>query len=90
MTHRIDRRDLLALLGATGAATCLGAGRAAAAVTPITVGILYSGSKQDYGYNQSHANGAVALRKLPGVKVIEEERVPETIAAQRSMEGMIN
>ena len=90
MTHRIDRRDVLALLGATGTATWLGAGRALAAETPITVGILYSGSKQDYGYNQSHASGAAALRKLPGVKVIEEERVPETIAAQRSMEGMIN
>ena len=90
MVPSIHRRDLLALLGTAGATTLLGANRAAAAGTPITVGILYSGSKQDYGYNQSHANAAALLRKLPGVKVVEEERVPETIAAQRSMEGMIS
>lgn len=90
MAPSIHRRDLLSLLGAASAATWLGTNRTAVAEAPITVGILYSGSKQDYGYNQSHANASALLRKVAGVKVVEEERVPETIAAQRSMEGMIN
>lgn len=90
MTIRIDRRDLLAMLGGAGAVAMMGVGRAFATEQPITVGILYSGSKQDYGYNQAHATAAANLRKLPGVKIVEEERVPETIAVQRSIEGMIN
>lgn len=85
----VDRRSLLKMLAAAGAAPYVLGQGAAHAQTPITVGILYSGSKQDYGYNQSHAQAAAALKKVPGVKVLEEERVPETIAAQRSMEGMI-
>lgn len=85
----IDRRSILKMLAAAGAAPFAVAHGTANAQAPLTVGILYSGSKQDYGYNQSHAQAAAALKKMPGIKVIEEERVPETIAAQRSMEGMI-
>jgi basic membrane protein A and related proteins len=84
-----DRRSVLQMLAAAGSAPFVLDIPAARAQTPLTVGILYSGSKQDYGFNQSHAQAAAALKKLPGVKVVEEERVPETIAAQRSMEGMI-
>ncbi len=29
------------------------------------------------------------LKKMPGVKVVEEENVPETAAVQRSMAGMV-
>lgn len=88
-THPIDRRSLLKLLAAAGTVPYALGQSTAHAQTPLTVGILYSGSKQDYGYNQSHAQAALALKKVPGIKVVEEERVPETIAAQRSMEGMI-
>ena len=31
-----------------------------------------------------------AMKKMPGVKVIEEENVPETAAVQKTMEAMIN
>lgn len=54
------------------------------------VGFIYVGSKADYGYNQAHALGADAVKAMPGVKVIEEENVPETLAVQNSMESMIN
>jgi simple sugar transport system substrate-binding protein len=85
-----DRRTFLKLVAASSAAPSLLLNDLAlAADTPLTVGILYSGSKQDYGFNQSHALAAAELKKVPGIKVVEEERVPETIAAQRSMEGMI-
>jgi len=87
--QHVDRRSVLKLLAAAGATPLGLAAGTAHAQQPITVGVVYSGSKQDYGYNQSHAQAAAALKKAPGVKVVEEERVPETIAVQRSMEGII-
>ena len=62
---------------------------AIAATGSITVGYIYVGARDDFGYNQAHAQAAAALKKLPGVKVIEEEKVPETVAVQKSMEAMI-
>ena len=56
----------------------------------LTIGFIYVGPKDDYGYSQAHAQGAEAVRKLPGVNVLEEELVPETIAVQKSIESMIN
>jgi basic membrane protein A and related proteins len=55
-----------------------------------TVGFIYVGSRDDYGYNQAHAAGAAALKKMSGIKVVEEEKVPETEAVEKTMESMIN
>ena len=57
---------------------------------PLKVGFIYVGPKDDYGYNQAHAEGKAAVAELDGVEVIEEEKVPETLAVQKSMESMIN
>ena len=56
----------------------------------IVVGFIYVGSRDDYGYNQAHAVGATALKKLAGIKVVEEEKVAETDAVEKTMESMIN
>jgi basic membrane protein A len=56
----------------------------------ITVGFLYVGTKDDYGYNESHAKGAEAVKGMPGVKVVEVESVKETKDCQDAMESMIN
>ncbi|HTF17190.1 MAG TPA: BMP family ABC transporter substrate-binding protein [Chryseolinea sp.] len=56
----------------------------------LTLGFIYVGGKDDYGYNQAHAEGAASLKKIPGVKLYEEENVPETIEVQKTMESMIN
>ena len=64
--------------------------RAEAAPAPLTIGFIYVGPKTDYGYNQAHAEGAAVIAKLPGVKIREEEMVPETSAVQKTMESMIN
>jgi len=56
----------------------------------MTVGFIFVGPKTDFGYNQSHAEGAAVIAKLPGVKIREEEMVPETSAVQKTMESMIN
>ena len=51
--------------------------------------MIYVGPRDDFGYNQAHAQAAAELKKLPGVKVVEEENVPETAAVQKTMTGMI-
>ena len=86
---RISRRHLLQ----GGAALTLGSAfgaRSALAAADTTIGFIYVGSRDDYGYNQAHAQGAAALKKLPGIKVVEEEKVPETDAVEKTMESMIN
>jgi basic membrane protein A and related proteins len=55
----------------------------------LTAGFIYVGPKDDYGYNQAHAEGAKTLAAL-GVKIREEEKVPETVDVQKTMESMIN
>jgi len=55
----------------------------------LTIGFIYVGPKDDYGYNQAHALGAASVAKLPGVKVVEEANVPETVAVEETMRDMI-
>src|SRR6266481_1790406 len=85
---RISRRHLLQGSAALTLGTAFGARSAFAADT--TIGFIYVGSRDDYGYNQAHAQGAAALKKMPGLKVVEEEKVPETDAVEKTMESMIN
>ncbi|MGK6311441.1 BMP family ABC transporter substrate-binding protein [Neorhizobium sp. DT-125] len=65
-------------------------GSKAAAQTALTVGFIYVGPKDDYGYNQAHAEGAAVVKAMPGVTLVEEENVPETVDVQKTMESMIN
>lgn len=81
---RRDSLKSLAALGAVGALPML-----AQAQSKITVGVIYVGPRDDYGYNQAQAQAAAELKKLPGVTVVEEENVPETAAVQKTMAGMI-
>ena len=66
-----------------------GGGKTASAGDPLTVGFIYVGPKDDYGYNQAHAEGAAAVKKMDGVKVLEVEKVPETVDVQKTMKSMI-
>lgn len=100
-----SRRSLLLLSGSLALAG-LGCSKPAADASPaasgsaaapeaakpasaLTVGFIYVGPKDDYGYNQAHAEGAKSLAAL-GVKIREEEKVPETVDVQKTMESMIN
>ncbi|MFK5108666.1 BMP family ABC transporter substrate-binding protein, partial [Klebsiella pneumoniae] len=56
----------------------------------VVVGIVYVGPRDDFGWNQAHAVAAKALKGVSGVKVVEEENVPETVAVSKTMESMIN
>ena len=84
----ISRRRVLKGTAALALGTAVPLSRAFAKDT--TVGFIYVGSRDDYGYNQAHAAGAAALKKMPGIKVVEEEKVPETDAVEKTMESMIN
>ena len=85
---KISRRGVLKGTAALTVGSALPVSRALAA--DATIGFIYVGSRVDYGYNQAHAAGAAALKKLPGIKVVEEEKVPETDAVEKTMESMIN
>jgi basic membrane protein A len=84
-----DRRRFV--LGAGGSALALAAGLMPrrAFAKDLTIGFIYVGPKDDYGYNQAHAEGAAALKGMSGIKLIEEEKVPETLDVQKTMESMI-
>jgi basic membrane protein A len=85
-----NRREWLGSAGAAGAGLMTaGWSGLAQAQKPMTVGFIYVGPRDDYGYNQAHAESAALLKKMPGVKVVEEENVPETTAVQKTMQGMI-
>ncbi|SEM45067.1 nucleoside-binding protein [Gemmobacter aquatilis] len=88
-----SRRGFLQGAAALTGATALGGlpfGARAQALTELTVGFIYVGPRDDFGYNQAHAEGAAAVKAMAGVTVVEEENVPETMDVQKSMESMIN
>ena len=89
--HTPSRRTVLkTTLGLAGLAAAVGAPLRVARAGDLSIGFIYVGPKDDYGYNQAHAEGAAAVKKLDGVSVVEEENVPETVAVQKTMESMIN
>jgi basic membrane protein A len=93
MTHApfLNRRGFLGTSAALlGTAAVGGLARPAMAADPLTVGFIYVGPKDDFGYNQAHAEGAAAVKAMSGVVVLEEENVPESQDVQNSMESMIN
>jgi basic membrane protein A and related proteins len=92
MAHtNFNRRDVLRHLGAAGAvAGTAGWPGLAAAQAPITVGFIYVGPKDDFGYNQAQAESVAEVKKIAGIKAVEEENVPETAGVQKTMQGMIS
>ena len=85
----VGRRTLLTGLGATALVGAGGLPLRRAKAAEITVGFIYVGPKDDYGYNQAHAEGAAAVKSIEGVTVVEEENVPETVDVEKTMESMI-
>ena len=92
MTNRIDasrRRTLVQLSTLSLATVSPWALRGAKAASPLTIGVIYVGPRDDFGYNQAQALAAAEMKKIAGVKVVEEENVPETAAVTKTMTGMI-
>jgi simple sugar transport system substrate-binding protein len=84
------RRRIMQGAAAAGAASAFsGLGTQSAFAKDLVVGFIYVGPKDDYGYNQAHAEAATIIKTMPAVKVIEEEKVPETLDVQKSIQSMI-
>lgn len=90
-SRRISRRQILrgssGIIAACGLAAALP--RQAIGAKPMTVGFIYAGSRNDYGWNQAQAIAAQKIVQLTGVKLVEQENVPETADVERVMESMI-
>ena len=76
--------------GMTGAGVVAIARPSVPAPDRLVMGFIYNGPKNDLGYNQSHANGRLALKSMPYVEALEESNVPETVAVEESMRDMIH
>jgi basic membrane protein A len=87
----LSRRSILGGLGLGISSLAAGVGLPlrSAEAKDLVVGFIYVGAKDDYGYNQAHAEAAAMLKKMPGLKIVEEEKVPETDDVQKTMESMI-
>ncbi|HEY9106677.1 MAG TPA: BMP family ABC transporter substrate-binding protein [Roseateles sp.] len=81
------RRGFLAQ--AAGAAALAGGVVRPAHAANVNVGIIYVGPRDDFGWNQAHAVAAKNLATVPGVKVYEEENVPETVAVKKTLDAMV-
>ncbi|MGD0532545.1 MAG: BMP family ABC transporter substrate-binding protein [Methyloceanibacter sp.] len=90
----------IALLGAAGLVPGILPVRSAPAAD-LTVGFVYIGPRLDWGWNQSHALAAAALKGVPNVRVFQADylpestdyssgkETPETRAYTKAMEGLI-
>lgn len=85
-TRPLNRRDFMMT---TAAGLAVAAGAPARAAGDPTIGIVYVGAKDDFGWSQAHAVAAAQLKNMSGLTLIEEERVPETEAVAKSIESMI-
>jgi basic membrane lipoprotein Med (substrate-binding protein (PBP1-ABC) superfamily) len=80
----------LAVLAAFGVSACGSSSSDSGSGDGQTVGFLYVGPKNDFGYNQAAYEGSLEVAKnVPGTKLIQAENVPETSEASRVMEKMI-
>ena len=99
----LNRRKALkriALLGAAGLVPGILSVRSAHAAD-LAVGFVYIGPRLDWGWNQSHALAAAALKGVPNVRVFQADylpestdyssgkETPETRAYTKAMEGLI-
>ncbi len=85
-----NRRQWMGSVGAAAAGVAATGWQCLAmAQKPLTAGFIYVGPRDDYGYNQAQAEAVAMVRKMAGIQVIEEEKVPETNSVQKTMQGMI-
>lgn len=92
-SYKLTRRQVLKRSAAVGALGMFGSldwvGQAWGASDKVKMGFIFVGPRDDYGYNQAHFEGKAAVAKLDWVKAFDEEKVPETIEVQKTMESMV-
>ncbi len=88
---KVSRRSLVktAGLGAAAVATGIASPVSLAATKKVNMGFIYVGPRDDFGYNQAHFEGKSGVAGLNWVKAFDEEKVPESIEVEKTMESMI-
>ena len=82
---------VMAVLATAVPVTSAGAATGTCGKGADTVGFIFVGPKNDYGYNQAAYDGAMAIKKkFPKLKVLTAENVPENDDAARVMESMVS
>jgi simple sugar transport system substrate-binding protein len=61
----------------------------ALAADKTIIGFVYEGPRQDLGFNSSLSRAAKIISDSVGAKLIEQENVPATLAADKVIKGMI-
>lgn len=57
----------------------------------LTVGFIYVGPKDDFGYNQAAYEGSQAVADaFPNIEILQAENVPETAESEAVMQDMID
>ncbi len=84
-TRRQMLRGAGNVIAAGSIMSTLSAIEALAAVKPIKVGFIYAATRDDFGWNQAHAVAAKKISQLPGVSLVEQENVPETVEVDKVM-----
>ncbi|HYJ59804.1 MAG TPA: BMP family ABC transporter substrate-binding protein [Methyloceanibacter sp.] len=77
VANRREALKGLALLGAASLVPGTLPVRSARAAD-LTVGFVYIGPRLDWGWNQSHAVAAAALKGVPNARVVEADYLPES------------
>jgi basic membrane protein A len=76
---------------ADGSAAPEGTGGGEATGAVDTVGFIFVGPKDDFGYNQAAYEGSAAVQEaFPDLTVLQAENVPETAESEAVMQGMID
>ena len=81
----VSRRTLLktAAWGAAGFTLNLGAAGRALAAGDLTVGIVYVGPRDDFGWNQAHAVAAEALKRCRASRSSRKRTFPRPTPSPR-------
>lgn len=81
--------DTTTTAGETGETTATTGGEATTGAVD-TIGFIYVGPKDDFGYNQAAYQGSLAVAEaFPDTTILQAENVPETSEAEVVMEDMI-
>lgn len=82
---------LIAALAACGSAESSSSSSSSTDDGEFTVGFIYVGPKDDFGYNQAAYEGSKAMEEEVGdVEVLQAENVPETAESEQVMQNMID
>ncbi|MDE3206170.1 MAG: BMP family ABC transporter substrate-binding protein [Acidobacteriota bacterium] len=75
----------------SGPAASASTAATSSSTSPLTVGFIMVGNRNDYGYNQAVYTASQAVAKdMAGVKVLTEDNIPENSTVTQTMQAMVD